>query len=249
MDEADFRFFSETAEITKILNNGNAKGFPVMRCQMTEGKEFKPKAYTVFSPKIIATRNSYKDDALESRCITLDMSFERSRTDVPLSLPNTFDDDATSLRNKLLTWRFHNFHKKRKIEQVANSVLSERLNQIYTPLLSLIEDKALHKEIVAFAHSQAEQSKMDRGMRTEAEVLTVIKLIGEDSSAIRISEITELFQLKYGKNYDRKITPKWIGGIVRSGLHLTTQKQNGNYIVAQGQNWLLQKLFEKFDVN
>jgi len=39
-DEADFRFTDEKAELVKILNNGNAKGFPVLRTQVTPKKEF-----------------------------------------------------------------------------------------------------------------------------------------------------------------------------------------------------------------
>src|SRR6202021_1047558 len=38
-DEADFRFTDEKAELVKILNNGNAKGFAVLRTQVTPQKE------------------------------------------------------------------------------------------------------------------------------------------------------------------------------------------------------------------
>src|SRR5437868_7678103 len=31
IDEADFRFSDEKADLTKILNNGNVRGFPVLR--------------------------------------------------------------------------------------------------------------------------------------------------------------------------------------------------------------------------
>jgi ATP-dependent DNA ligase len=31
VDEGDFRFSDEKAEVVKILNNGNVKGFPVLR--------------------------------------------------------------------------------------------------------------------------------------------------------------------------------------------------------------------------
>jgi hypothetical protein len=34
LDEADFRFSDERADIAKILNNGNARGFPVLRCEI-----------------------------------------------------------------------------------------------------------------------------------------------------------------------------------------------------------------------
>ena len=74
LDEADFRFSSETADITKILNNGSSRGFPVLRCQKTPRGTFDTVAYRVFGPKVIATRFGFDDQALESRCITFDLS-------------------------------------------------------------------------------------------------------------------------------------------------------------------------------
>jgi hypothetical protein len=43
-DEADFRFSDERAEITKILNNGNVRGLPVLRTIMNRQREFNPQA-------------------------------------------------------------------------------------------------------------------------------------------------------------------------------------------------------------
>jgi hypothetical protein len=48
IDEGDFRLSDEQAEIVKILNNGNAKGFPVLRSEATTNRgEFNPRAYEV----------------------------------------------------------------------------------------------------------------------------------------------------------------------------------------------------------
>ena len=105
IDESDFRFSDERAEIVKILNNGNAKGFPVLRSEVTPGKDFNPKAFDVFGPKIIATRRSFDDRALESRCITEEMTGLPPRPDIPLSLPDTFHTEAEHLRNQLLSYR------------------------------------------------------------------------------------------------------------------------------------------------
>lgn len=248
LDEADFRFSSETADITKILNNGNAKGFPVMRCEVVSNKEFKPKAYTVFSPKIIATRNDYQDDALESRCISFDMGYKLKRDDVPLTLPNSFEDDATKLRNKLLKWRFDHFHKSLNIESQMSDVLENRLNQIYAPLLSLVDDENIKQQIIEFAHTHSEQARVDRGLKTEAELLMVIKTLSGKDKPITISQLTKQFIDLYGNRYDRRITPRWIGSIVRTRLRLATRKCSGNYIIAEKQHDKLEKLYDQFDV-
>src|SRR5262249_15720354 len=48
LDEGDFRFSDEKAEVIKILNAGNARGFPVLRTEVSSKKEFDPRAYHVF---------------------------------------------------------------------------------------------------------------------------------------------------------------------------------------------------------
>ena len=53
LDEADFRFSDERAQLVKILNNGNVTGFPVLRSESVNGREYRPIPYQVFGPKII----------------------------------------------------------------------------------------------------------------------------------------------------------------------------------------------------
>jgi hypothetical protein len=65
IDEGDFRLSDERAEIVKILNNGNAKGFPVLRSEVSGKGEFNPRAYAVIGPKLVATRGFFEDRALE----------------------------------------------------------------------------------------------------------------------------------------------------------------------------------------
>src|SRR6266540_5179552 len=47
IDESDFRLSDERAEVVKILNNGNAKGFPVLRSEAIRKDEYNPTAYAV----------------------------------------------------------------------------------------------------------------------------------------------------------------------------------------------------------
>jgi hypothetical protein len=93
----------------KILNNGNAKGFPVLRSEATgKSGEFNPRAYEVYGPKLIATRGFFTDRALESRCLTEETGGRPLRDDIPISLPQSFKDEAQSLRTQLLLYRFRN---------------------------------------------------------------------------------------------------------------------------------------------
>jgi len=106
IDEGDFRLSDERAEIVKILNNGNARGFPVLRTEVSRQREFDPRAYAVFGPKLVATRGYFEDRALESRCLTEEMGQSRLREDIPINLTSAHKEEALGLRNKLLLFPF-----------------------------------------------------------------------------------------------------------------------------------------------
>src|SRR5436305_1011834 len=106
IDEGDFRLSDERAEMVKILNNGNARGFPVLRSEVTPQREFNPRAYAVFGPKLVATRGFFEDRALESRFLTEEMGQHRLREDIPINLSSAYQEEALQLRNKLLLFRF-----------------------------------------------------------------------------------------------------------------------------------------------
>jgi hypothetical protein len=136
IDEADFRWSDDKADIVKILNNGNVRGLPVLRTEMSRTGEFNPRPFQVFGPKIVATRGLYDDRALESRFITEETGLRGLRKDVPISLPTSYEDEALSLRNKLLLYRFQNYGTKHAAETLVDPTLEPRLNQIFVPLLT-----------------------------------------------------------------------------------------------------------------
>jgi hypothetical protein len=135
-DEADFRFTDEKAELVKILNNGNVKGFPVLRSQVTPNKEFDPRAFSIFGPKIVGMRRSYEDKALESRFLTIEMEPSRA-PGVPINLPDRQKAEALDLRNKLLMYRLRTRPSLELDISLADDGLEPRMNQILVPLLSV----------------------------------------------------------------------------------------------------------------
>ena len=233
LDEADFRFSDATSEVVKILNNGNAKGMPVLRTMQNRDKEFNPRAFRVFGPKIIAMRGSYDDPALESRFITEDMGLRPLRKDIPISQPPSLKDEALALRNRLLHYRFcHLFNTKPDPSALLVGV-EPRVNQIALPLLSLIDDLALRVEIGAsFAREQTE--RMDRRRETvEARVLAILKeaFSASDGTPVSVGAVTDRFNAAHGSEYGQPVSQKWIGHIVRTDLRLSTRKSQGVYIV------------------
>ena len=102
LDEADFHSSDVTNEVITILNCGFERGRPVIRCtkEDPDNLQFLP----TFGPKVIATRYSFKDKALESRSLTHKM-IETSRKEIPPILPPEFYEEEEKLRQMLLMFR------------------------------------------------------------------------------------------------------------------------------------------------
>jgi hypothetical protein len=128
IDEGDFRWSDDKADIVKILNNGNVRGLPVLRTEVSRSGEFNPRAFQVFGPKIVATRGFYDDRALESRFITEETGNRNLREDIAINLPAAYKEEARNLRNKLLMYRFRNFAKKLPLDALVARTLEPRLN-------------------------------------------------------------------------------------------------------------------------
>ena len=70
----------------------------------------KLKYFDPFGPKVISSRKTFSDHALESRCIT-EIMRETDRNDIPTELTTTFFKERLELRNKLLLYRFKTWTK------------------------------------------------------------------------------------------------------------------------------------------
>ena len=250
VDEGDFRFSDEKAELVKILNNGNGRGFPVLRSESVSGREFSPRAYSVFGPKLIATRGYFQDRALESRCLTEEMGGRRMRDDIPINLTADYKREALELRNKLLMFRFRNFGKRAVDPTLVDRSIEPRLAQIFVPLLSVIEDAGARQALRQVAREYHRELVADRGMDIEAQILEIIRELQESSYGLGLSikEIATRFIEQHGEDFERKITPHWVGHIVRRKLGLKTERKETGYIISSAEGPKLSRLFEKYGI-
>lgn len=247
-DEADFRFTDEKAELVKILNNGNVRGFPVLRTQVTTKKEFDPRAFSIFGPKIVGMRRAYEDRALESRFLTIEMEPGRS-SGVPINLPESQKDEALILRNKLLMYRLRSRLTVQLEPVLADPGLEPRMNQILLPLLSIIPDAGRRTTILGFARALQAALMAERGTTIDAQVLTVLRtfLLDRSNGPISLAEISMAFAEKFGAEYDRPITNRWIGSILRR-LGIILYKSNGVITMLSGQTERVEALCDRYGV-
>jgi hypothetical protein len=217
---------------------------------MNRQREFNPQAFQVFGPKIVATRGSYEDKALESRFITEEMGTRRLRTDVPINLPDSFKDEARELRNKLLLYRFHRRHEVKLDDSLMDPRLEPRLNQILLPLLSVVADEDLRAELRSMALNTQKGIIAERGMLAEAQVLEILAELMEarQRPVIPVADVASGLAERYGDEYDRPITNKWIGGVLRKRLNIFTYKSHGVYVVPMNQRMKIETLCARYGI-
>ena len=250
-DEADFRFSDERAEIVKILNNGNVSGLPVLRTMMNRQREFNPQAFQVFGPKIVATRGSYDDKGLESRFLTEEMGSRKLRSDIPINLPDSFKEEARELRNKLLLYRFHRRHEAKLDETLVDPRIEPRLNQILLPLMSVVADEKLRSELRSMAQEAQLNLVADRGLLVEAQVLEILAelMAGSQRPVIPVADISTGLIERYGDEYDRPITNRWVGSILRKRLNIRTYKSHGVYVIPMQERPKIELLCKRYGVD
>jgi len=236
-DEADFRFSDEKAELVKIFNNGNVRGFPVLRTAISAKREFDPQAFMVFGPKIVAMRHAFEDRALESRFITEEMGQRPMRSDIPINLPDIQRAEAQTLRSKLLMYRFRTVGSIGINDSLVDPALSSRLNQILVPLLSIIDDDAVRADIAAAARTLDQNLQGERAATPEAHLLEVLSeaLADPTRKVVPLAEIVSSFATRFGTEYERPITARYIGSLLRTRLHLASYKTHGTYVVPIGE--------------
>lgn len=251
IDEGDFRFSDEKAEIVKILNNGNARGFPVLRSEAVNSREFSPRAYAVFGPKLVSTRGFFQDRALESRCLTEETGGRRLRNDIPLNLTAEYQREALAIRNKLLMFRIRNFGKRAIDATLVDRSIEPRLSQVFVPLMSVIDDSEARTALREVAREYHRELVADRGMDLEAQVLEIIQELRDSPYAdgLSIKEIAERMADRYGDDFERKVTPHWMGHVVRRKLGLKTEKRHGSYVIATSEGAKIARLLEKYGVS
>lgn len=249
-DEADLPYSDARADIVKILNNGTVRGMPVLRTVVNRHREFNPKAFKVFGPKIVAMRGSFDDRALESRFFTEETGRSKLRADIAIQLPDTMKAEALALRNRLLHFRFCNFFSIKADPAALMEGVEPRLNQTAAPLLSLIDDTALRSEIQRAFVEEYQATLAEQRETVEARI---IKAIGDafasaDGASVALKDVADRFNREHGAEYGGPRSNRWIGHMVRTRLHLTTRKSVGVYAIPATEKPKVEALAARFQV-
>ena len=128
--------------------------------------------------------------------------------------------------------------------------IEPRLNQIFVPLLSIIDDPQARDDLRNLARQYNKELITDRGMDMEAQILEIIRdmLASAFDAKLSVKDITSWFIDRHGEDYERKITSKWVGHILRKKLHLKTHRSHGLYLIPHSEKPKLERLYERYGI-
>jgi len=189
LDEADLKSSDEYNEVITILNCGFECGRPVIRA--TRDNPENVQILPVYSPKVFATRRRFQDVAMEARCLTEIMK-ETDRDDIPSVLTRKFFAEEQVLRNKLLLFRFRNYHKvdPEAISNLKLDGIEPRLRQISEAITSLFANEPhVLQSYKTFIKKQQKELIEQRAITNSGQVVqTLFELI--ERSVTRVTRVT-----------------------------------------------------------
>lgn len=223
IDEAQFDKRTEMGQaITQILNAGIAKNRVLWRSHPTTRV---PEPYALHSAKILATRKSFDDDALERRCVSFLM--QETTRKIPDEL-DEFYPEAINIRCQWLMWRLkeaRNVKLKQGLREVPG--IKPAIRQIVKPLHSLGNEgfyvsyiKTLNEKLVNL-RQQTNQSKV---------LSTIISLYQRKPlpQYFTVGEIAQELRVIYGLE-EKVFTSRKCGEIIRS-MDFSTSKKDRGYV-------------------
>ncbi len=271
-DEADFRYSNAWSEIVKILNSGHSKGSPVTRMKPSQKKEdFLTQSFEVYGPKVLASRERFGDEALESRCLTQHMSPSMEHRK-PVHLDYAFERGAKEIQDKLLAFRFDNFQKVFADEKTLKEIRFPRLRQsalAMTSLASFVSSKVLD-ELLSYLQKYEKDMLANQRHDTKVDVLVCIielvkEFVGKKIDKIYMKNIKARFEEKYYEEYSdipdykyesgegilhssrqQSVSARKIGGYVKRLGIPTDRDEDGYHIKISERYGLIERLAERY---
>jgi hypothetical protein len=238
LDEADLNNSDAKSDLVKILNTGYQKGTAVLRSEGNSNGSFNVRSYDVYSPKIVATRQNFDDQALESRFLIEDMGKSKLRPDISIRLDDGFDEEAKKLRNKLLMWRFLNYYTPLVFDEKPIDGLHPRLQQIIIPLLAVMPDSLMQETLIAHARRYNAELIADRSLSWESETILAILRLNESTrlDGILVKDIAAEMNRDRDWNDKDNLAPRKVGWILSSKLQMRGTRTNKGFSLSITQN-------------
>jgi hypothetical protein len=160
-------------------------------------------------------------------------------------------EEAAILRNKLLQFRFARRLTTRLDESLIDRAFEPRVNQILVPLLSIVKDPALRDEMRTVAAEAQASVVADRGLLAEAQVLEVLAILFRTAPKpfVSVGDVANGLTQRFGTEYQRPITSRWVGTVLRKRLNIRAYKSGGVYVVPKIEAKKFGALCARYGIN
>lgn len=68
-------------------------------------------------------------------------------------------------------------------------------------------------------------------------------------AGLAVKEITERFIARHSEDFEYKVTPRWVGNVIRKKLGFKTYRRGGAYYVAESEKEKLDRLFDRYGLH
>jgi hypothetical protein len=238
-------FASGASTVSPIFHTLDSFGGTLV---LDEAEEFNPAAFSVYGPKIIAMRGTFRDQALESRFLTEQMGVRPLRPDIPIQLPAGLKSDALDLRNRLLDFRLRNLLSISSNSERVIPGIDPRLNQTALSLLSLVDDPGLRDEIATMLREQHRTLSATRAESSEARIVSALYRAFADGERSNMS-LREVAQLaNTGEDeLDTPLSPREVGRTLRD-LGIPLHKSHGDIVVPSSGRIKIEAIAERLEI-
>jgi hypothetical protein len=221
IDEADLKG-DKGDDIIKYLNLGFEDGqyYGLSDKQNPTRQEF----FNPFCPKILSMRESFRDNATEGRCMSIEC-YQTLRTDIPPILGKEYEAEAQQLRNELAIFALNNWGKVdgEKLLDFRHLDIEPRLRQLAMPLSIIFQiwPEGIENFEEYLLRRQAE-IKRDRASSWEGSLFNATYSLATGESDL--SSLRE-FEGYYRDGQLQAVTSKMIGHVL--GIQNTTTINKG----------------------
>jgi hypothetical protein len=165
LDEAAVLNDREKKELESNFLNGYTREFGILRTSKTEAGNYRYEGFDTFGPKVVTSRTSFKEGALENRFVSFPFAPlppDDPRLDgFPADITAAHRAAAATFRRQLLAWRFEHWPTMTvdPLERIPG--LPSRLSQVGRPLLA-VTPVAHHPVLLTLLHEQAGEAQAAR---------------------------------------------------------------------------------------
>lgn len=219
MDEADTGGDREH-QFVKYLNLGFERGkyYVLSDKQNPRFQEF----FDPYSPKIMAMRQPFKDNATEARLLSIS-PHETTKPDIPILLPPGYSSDTQKLRNELALFALHHFDKVNGEQMISFSdvQIEPRLKQLAMPLSVIFQIWPEGVEsFQQYLINRQKEIKKVRSLSWEGSLFNLVYAI-----AVGDNDLQDEFESYYEpvEKQIQAVTPTMVARQIKSSTKLVTQ--------------------------